>query len=944
MTSNTWRQWIPARSWFLFNTWYSLLVICVSAAATLHVPISRAAWPILIFCCGLLIVLTIRSRRDGRSKVFPWRSSLASVLVLGAALTVLWGSLTKGEFVSVYPDSWAYTAFATYVQNPLPAMGAGLRPILSFGRHLMGARYGTAGLLAFFAEISGTDPCRSAGIYACLVLVQTGLGFVLLARTLGVGPLLSLGAGLFGVAIGWVPEILKIGNWDQLLFVSFVPFILLRIRFSTFQTSRRPGILALGLCLGAAAFAYPEGAAMSGVIYLPLVVWRLLRGNDLLGKIRRLGVATAIALLVSSVYLPTLVIFLGGQIFFANTVLNAKGALAGLLSQGWLPAVYCLGEELPLAALHKLKRLELVVPLVFVVLTFLALRTWWRKKDGILLTIPIFLLLSLWQAILLRYDYGFYKILTMFWPVMVVAIFAGMSQLLACSPPGFARLVVVATFCGLMAGALFDERANFQYAPWREERRVRPFLELTRLKRISGDASICILTQSWFNQMWAVFFLQGYELVIPHPLGYLQHASSGLHDVTSGQVKGAFLLSDEKRRGAIWHNEIFSLQNRLDPVELFAIDAPNDVETMEGDSFIWLNNQFADFTIYSDADRQALLNISECRPGPSRPGDKHRTLIAEVNGARAELPTLPNLKVPLKLYQGKNLVRLSCKETPTVDRFSSGDTRTLLLGIKGFRLATRDEPVELLAIDAPNRVETVQGDSFIWLNNQFTDLTLDSDADRRAFLMIRECWPGPSRPEDTNRTLIVEVNGKKAEMPASPNLKVPLNLNQGSNLVRLSCKETPTVDRLSSGDTRTLLLGIKGFRLATRDEPVELLAINAPNRVENVQGDSFIWLNNQYTDLTIHSDADRQALLMVRECWPGPSRPGDTNRTLIVEVNGAKAEVSASPNLKVPLKLNQGNNLVRLSCKETPTVDKLSSGDIRTLLLGIKGFSVGTAD
>jgi len=505
----------------------------------------------------------------------------------------------------------------------------------------------------------------------------------------------------------------------------------------------------------------------------------------------------------------------------------------------------------------------------------------------------------------------------------------------------------------------FDERANFKYAPWREERKIEPFLELTRLKRMSGDAPICIVTQSWFNQMWAVYFLQGYEIVVPHPLGYLNHDSSGLHDVTMGylqntssglrdltneQTKETFLLSDEKRPGAIWNNEIFSLYNHLDPVELLVIDAPNSVETVQGDAFIWLNNQFADFTVYSNADRRALLNISECSPGPSRPGGKQRTLIVDVNGERAELPALPNLKVPLKLNQGINLVRLSCKENPTVEKLSSGDTRKMLLGIKGLRLAIRDEPVELLAIDAPNRVETVQGDSFIWLNNQFTDLIIDSDADRKAFLRISECWPGPSRPGDTNRTLIVEVNGKKAEVPGAPNLKVPLNLYQGNNLVRLSCKETPTVDKLSSGDTRTLLLGIKGFRLATREKPVELLTIDAPNRVETVQGDSFVWLNNQFTDLTIRSDADRQVFLTVRDCWPGPSRPGETQRTLIVEVNGDEREVPASPNLKVPLKLNQGNNLIRLSCKETPTVDKLSSGDIRTLLLGLKGFSVRAAD
>ena len=500
---------------------------------------------------------------------------------------------------------------AAYVQNPLPPIGAGLQPILSFGRHLMGTRFGTAGLLALFAEISGTDPCRSASAYACLVLFQTGLGFTLLARALRAGPLLSLGAGLFGVVMGWVPEILKIGNWDQVLFVSFVPFILLRIRFSTFQTSRMPGILALGLCLGAATFCYPEGVAMSVVIYLPLVVWRLFRGKDLLGKIRRLAVATVIALLVSSAYLPTFVIFLSGQIVFANSVLNAKGVLAGLLLRGWLPAVYCLGEQLPMATLHKLKRLDLVGPLAFVVLTFIALGTWWKRKDGILLTIPIFVLLSLWQVILLKYDYGFYKILSMFWPVMVAAIFVGMSRLLArCR--GLGPPAAVAAFCGLMAGAFFDERAHFQYAPWREERSIKPFLQLASPKRISGDVPIRIVAQSWFNQMWAVYFLQDYDLEVPNPLAYMQDPVTRLKMRVTEEGNAIFVLTDEKKTGAIWHNEIFSLLNRAEPVELLEIDAPNAVETVQGDPFVWLDNRFANLKIRSDASRQASLVIAEC--------------------------------------------------------------------------------------------------------------------------------------------------------------------------------------------------------------------------------------------------------------------------------------------------------------------------------------------
>jgi hypothetical protein len=63
MTSNARSQREPTRIWLLFNIWFSLLVIGVSASATLGVPISRVARPILILCSGGVIVSAIRSRR-----------------------------------------------------------------------------------------------------------------------------------------------------------------------------------------------------------------------------------------------------------------------------------------------------------------------------------------------------------------------------------------------------------------------------------------------------------------------------------------------------------------------------------------------------------------------------------------------------------------------------------------------------------------------------------------------------------------------------------------------------------------------------------------------------------------------------------------------------------------------------------------------------------------
>jgi hypothetical protein len=682
-------SWIPARTWLLFNTWFSSLVVCVSAACCLHVPIAKAAWTVVIFCFGLVIVLRITLPVSTAARGPDWRCLPATLLILGAVVTVLWGSLVNGEFVSVFPDPWSYSAFATYLQSPVTAISDGSQPVLSFGSALMGSRYATPGLLAVFADIAGTDACRSAGVFAFLVLCHIGFGFTLLARALRAGPILSLGAGLFGVTIGWAPEILKIGNWDQVLFVSLIPFAILRIRLSVFPTSRISGALGLGLCTAAALFAYPEGTAISGVIYLPLVVWRLFRGKRLLGKILRLTIACSVSILLSLVYLPTFVSFLFHQISTGGKELFAKGVEGGLLSTHWLPAVYCLGAQLPATTMRALPKLELIVAVLFLGLSFAAIATWWRRRDDILLTIPFFLALTLWQALLVQYDYGLYKVLTMFWPVMVVAIFVGMSELLA-KRRGLVRLLAVCGFSGLMAGAVFDEVDNFQYAPWRHERRIQPFVELRKLKEISGDAPIRIQTENWFNQMWAVFFLRGYKIEVLNPLLYLKSSSTGLIKRETDQGTATFVLTDEKKPGVIWHNDIFFLLNRSEPVEVLSIDAPNNVETVKGEKFIWLDNQFAVLTIRSDADRRAFLVIPECWPGYSRPGDPKRTLILEANGETVEMPAEGSLKIPLTLQKGNNLVRLACKEHATIDRLPSGDSRTLLLGIKGFSVRAAD--------------------------------------------------------------------------------------------------------------------------------------------------------------------------------------------------------------------------------------------------------------
>jgi hypothetical protein len=253
-----------------------------------------------------------------------------------------------------------------------------------------------------------------------------------------------------------------------------------------------------------------------------------------------------------------------------------------------------------------------------------------------------------------------------------------------------ARPFAVFGFFGLMVGAVVDEAADFRYAPWRQDRNLQPFLELMSLKEVSRDVPIRLQTQSWFNQLWAVFFLQADKLIIPNPLLYLQSLTNRLPRLVTEEDQRSFVLTDEKKPGAIWHNEIFYLLAHAESVELLIVDAPNALETVDGEPFLWLDNRFANLTIHSDADRQAFLFISECRAGPNRPEDPRRTLLMEQNGDSVELPAKGSLKIPLSLKKGNNLVRLACKEPATVHQLASGDTRTLLLGIKGFTVKPAD--------------------------------------------------------------------------------------------------------------------------------------------------------------------------------------------------------------------------------------------------------------
>jgi hypothetical protein len=680
---------LPSRSWLLFNLWLSLLVIAVSAAITLHFPIHSAAWPITIIVTTIATAAGVGEICVSRRRRSVLWSHLATALIASVVIVVDWGALARREFVSVYPDPWAYSVFGAYVRNPtVQALGSS-DLVQQFGAILMRTRFATPGLLALIAEINGTDTCRSAAIFALLVLLHAGLGCSLLSRALGAGRLLSVCSGIFAITVGWLAEILKIGNWDQFLFVSFVPFVLLRLRLAALPASGRSALLTAGLCLAAVIYCYPEGMAVFGLLYSPYFAIRFLRGKR---KVLRALCIGAIALAVSSVYLPTFVWFLRNQITAGTESLVARGTFSGLVSDRWLPSLFGLGEQYP-SAKPSILGFALSIALLF--LSAVAFFYWRRRKQGMEFALFVLLALAFWQIGLLGYDYGFYKSLTIFWPAIVAAIFVGSSKLLSYFGDR-ARLVVGTLVLAVFLGSAFNEAQNFPNAPWRSSVSMKSFLRLSEVKAITEGRALRLVTRGWFSQEWAYFFLQGNDVRILEPALHFRSLDSpvlGWRRYEDPRSLPEFVLSDEPRTEAVWQDKGFWLSNRNDPAELIAIDGPSPQERYRHVPFLWLGNIPTTLVISSKSECTLVLTTDHCRIGPSRRNDPKRTLLWQIGDATNELPvTVSPLKLSFNATKGINLLKLSCKERPTVDRFPNGETRVLLIGLENFRIREASGP------------------------------------------------------------------------------------------------------------------------------------------------------------------------------------------------------------------------------------------------------------
>jgi hypothetical protein len=682
---------LSCRLWLAVNSiWAALLVAaCVPVAFRLRIDKSWPFTALVVLLSVWLVWRELLGRRLGRINL---KALLTLLLGISCAGFLLWPSLTSRAFVSVTGDTFFYGAFGQYLTDHHRGIEFGLSPVDQYATYLSETRFGTASVLGLFAVLFHSSAAAILPLYVFIILVNIFSGFVLLSRRFGCDRWFSVAAGSFAVVGGWTPNALNIGGLDNLLFLSLFPCLIVRLELYRFGFKTWPTSLSLAALAAAVFYSYPEGLTIGGAIFLPLFCKSLWCGIYRRGKAWRGYVFSACLLLV----------FISpfAQLFFSSLFLNigihmskgAAGIFPGLLSPRFFPAMFGLGQEYP-ATLYSLR--DLALPFFMLALIILGLAAWVRRAKTLLMATLILIMLAIWQGLLIRYDYGLYKILFLGSLIWIPALFRGGTAVAHLIPRPIQPWGVAAGTILFFGGAFAQRMEQQEKIPWRVVRPVKWYSDLAGLKHIVGNRPMLLICDTVFDrdynefdQEWAAFFLRHLNVKMPVYYGYLAGFGSFMDRAKTPNEPPAFVLINGPIEGAIWKNEHFSLLELGSEVKLIGVQGPGLGE-VNGKPFAWLGNTATRFLLVSKNTQTAIF--SAWLTGPVRPEDEKRRIGISIGGNtwQTEASGVLSIQVPLKT--GLNYLDILSEDSPTVSARSEDDPKALPLGLWDYRISNRDE-------------------------------------------------------------------------------------------------------------------------------------------------------------------------------------------------------------------------------------------------------------
>jgi len=655
------------------------------------------SWPIIAFVILLSAGLVFRELWKSKLSVGRISAKTLLTLVLGVASTgfLLWPCLTRGAFVSVTGDTFMYSAFGQYLVDHHRGFAFGLSPVDQYAMGQSETRFGSASVLGFFSVLFHSSTAAALPIYIFIVLANIFSGFVLLSRRFGCNRLSSLAAGLYAVIGGWAPNALNIGGLDNLLFLSLFPFLVVRLELYRFGHKSWSTSLGLAILAASVFYAYPDGLAIAGVMFLPFFCESLWSGLYRRGGAwRRYLISACLVVVLISPYARESFVFLLDEISIGMSK-GAAGTFPGLLSPCLLPAMFALGPEYGTITCSPR---HLVLPIIMLAFIVLGGAAWIRRRKSLILTFLILIMMAIWQGSLVQFDYGLYKILFIGSLIWIPSLFRGGTALTNLVPMSTRPFTVALGSIIFFSGALAQRMEQYAKIPHRQVIPIKWYSELANLPDKVGNCPVLLVCDNAFSQdyvfdqEWAVFFLRQVSLKVPKFFGYL---GAELYEPLMQRAKSisepaAFMLVNERIEGAVWQNHRFSLLELGSRPILIGIQAPNGLEYLNGKPLVWLGNNATRFFIVSKIALTANFSAEECLTGPNRPEVKDRQIRISVGGNvwRADVKGTLSLEVPLKA--GLNYLDIVCQDPPTVSVRANGDPSTLPIGLWDYQISSKE--------------------------------------------------------------------------------------------------------------------------------------------------------------------------------------------------------------------------------------------------------------
>jgi hypothetical protein len=236
---------------------------------------------------------------------------------------------------------------------------------------------------------------------------------------------------------------------------------------------------------------------------------------------------------------------------------------------------------------------------------------------------------------------------------------------------------------------VLDREEHHPRLAWAEHGCVAKFRDLASLRFIAPDKSIVVNIEDAFSQLWAVYYLRDVNITLPHPVSYLgmPHILPVLRrakPVDSLPIFGR--LRDGVENGAVWTNGTFSVLPE-DVAQIVSVSNPYGLETLDGQPFVWIGTDAISFRVMVPRTGHYAIRGSAFVPGPSLPERSKRILEIAVGLKISHTEFGPDSNgIPVNLEKGENIIRIACLDRPTRLKMPNGDTRPLLLGIKGYRI------------------------------------------------------------------------------------------------------------------------------------------------------------------------------------------------------------------------------------------------------------------